>query len=285
MILTNRRNLRLLSRRERARNRVYSLTGSRDAAMTRRRRHFLVAALGAWIVVAASSAQAAFSALAGPDFAYCSAGGTLGSGDFVEDLEFSPYFCAATCYYNDGACGSAPNFLEDDVTGQTTREIYGDTSYCLGDVCSSATLHVLGVEGPNKLLTVSGDYEAYFPCPDFCGKAEVAVIRFSGDPLGLLSLNPTSVGDLVEVGLIQSSDILFVKDQFPAPELGSGQFDFDVSTKGINENQVYLLATVQLPEPSRFTLLLAGLVSLSGLKAWRSSHLHQDDSSLPPDRL
>jgi len=121
------------------------------------------------------------------------------------------------------------------------------------------------------LVVISGEYLlslSLFPIPNQCGSAEIALIRFAGDPAAFIGLAPKTVYDFVTAGLIDEGDILFLQDEFlwlssfePVP------FSFDVPLDGIPDDQIYLFSTLQtpLPEPSGLTMFLAGASGAYGL--------------------
>ena len=99
-------------------------------------------------------------------------------------------------------------------------------------------------------------------------RAEVALIRYSGDPLAFEGLLVSNVDQLVTLGLIQASDILFFADtaDFTTPS----QFDVDVT--GIPDDELVLFAigegiSIPTPAASHFSQV-AMLTLLLAAGAW-----------------
>jgi len=68
---------------------------------------------------------------------------------------------------------------------------------------------------------------------------EVAVFRYTGDPSVFDGLDPTSVFDLVESGIIEARDVLLVET---TPALG-GSFSFEVDVTGLADEEIVLMTT------------------------------------------
>jgi hypothetical protein len=222
------------------------------------------------LLAGAPAAHASFTALASPDAAYCAAGMDCSSPGAcsVEQLGLDSLGCSIYCAYPD--C----DFFEHQVDAYAQTAAGYMPYMCLfGGICGfSAQLYTRGGRVNGTTLNVMGDYffEPEFPCApvEGCGSAEAAVIRYSGDPAAFEGFFPKSVHDLVAAGLIDETDILFLKDDFPGFAGGSVQFSATVDVRGIQNRDIYVFSTLQVPapEPSGAAMLLVGAMTLHGLR-------------------
>lgn len=229
----------------------------------------VVALISAWALAGANGARASFASVVGTEAAYCSASWGYPVDPealVVEDFELSPGHCSATILL--------PNPEDTTVEGHPSdRSVHGVSWYiCEGDILLDGLLSVSGFRVSPRLVVVSGEYLFDFNIvPPDCGGAEIALIRFEGDPVAFDGLVPKTVYDLVTAELIAESDILFVHNEFPelppvTPPF-STPFSFDVLVGGIPDDQIYLFSTLQtpLPEPSGSGMLLTGVLGVYGL--------------------
>jgi hypothetical protein len=238
-----------------------------------------VALISTSVLGSADSARASFASVVGTDAAYCVASSQREFDPepcVVEQLELSPGNCWAT---------TVPTCLIEDTTVEgypTGPSAYGASLYFFeGDIGLEGVLSVSGSRISPQLFVISGEYLFglnFFPScvgTAICGNAEIALIRFAGDPLAFDGLVPKTVYDLVAAGLIQNSDILFVHSDFPGlpgQPFELAPLSFDVSVEGVPDDQIYLFSTFQtpLPEPSGPATLLAAAMGLCGLAKLKS---------------
>ncbi len=195
----------------------------------------------------------------------------------MEDLQISLGQCSAVC---DGS--TFPSVypgcdLFSDVKGYASWEAHGVTWYVTNrDVLFESVIDVFGERVSPQRFVISGSYDLTFVRflgqlgYDQTGSAEIAVIRFSADPAGLVGLLPTGVYDLVAAGLIEESDILY-RDDFTDATSFAMEFSFEVDVTDINDGQLFLFATAQgeVPEPEQWMMLAAGIACLMGLHCRR----------------
>jgi hypothetical protein len=232
-------------------------------------RALAVASISAWVLGSADPAWASFSSVVGIDAAYCSTSWQHifdPEPSVVEDFELFPGYCSATI---------PPTWNWENATVEghpSDQSVDGVSEYvCEGDMVLTGNISASVSRVNPTRAVVSGEYLltlSLFPTPNHCGSAEIALIRFAGDPAAFIGLVPKTVYDFVTAGLIDEGDILFVQDEFlwlsfdePVP------FSFDVPVGGIPDDQIYLFSTLQtpLPEPSGLTMFLAGALGVYGL--------------------
>ena len=225
--------------------------------------------IGAWALGSPDPARASFTSVVGIEAAYCSTSWqSMGDPEaFVfEDFDLLPGYCSATVplswFWERTTLEGHPS----------DRGVDGVSEYiCGGDMVLYGVISASTSRVSPALVVISGEYLltlSLFPTPNHCGSAEIALIRFAGDPAAFIGLVPKTVYDFVTAGLIDEGDILFVQDEFlwlsfdePVP------FSFDVPVGGIPDDQIYLFSTLQtpLPEPSGLTMFLAGALGVYGL--------------------
>jgi hypothetical protein len=234
------------------------------------RRVVAVALISTWTLGSAELARASFASVVGIEAAYCSTSWQSivdPEASVVEDFELFPGYCSATI--------SPPtsHWLFTTVEGHPSdRSVHGVSEYiCGGDMVLDGVISASVSRVNPTLVVVSGEYRLdfnFFPTPNDCGSAEIALIRFAGDPAAFIGLVPKTVHDFVTAGLIEEGDILFVQDEFLWLSLNDPvPFSFDVPIGGVPDDQIYLFSTLQtpLPEPSGQAMLLAGVSGVYGL--------------------
>lgn len=237
------------------------------------------ASISAWALGSADLAWASFASVVGIEAAYCSARGQhyLDPEAFTieEDFELLPGYCSATI--SPGCC-----WEDTTVEGHPgDRSIDGVSEYvCEGDMGLDGVISASVSRVNPARVVVSGEYLMTYSAfePNDCGSAEIALIRFAGDPAAFIDLAPKTVHDFVMAGLIAESDILFLQDEFLwISHLDPVPFSVEVPVAGVPDDQIYLFSTLQtpLPEPSRLTMFLAGALTAYGLARIKSRHRRQ----------
>lgn len=226
------------------------------------------ALIGASALGSTDPARASFASVVGTEAAYCSTSwqSVLDSEAFVfEDFELLPRYCSATVPLS-------WNWETTTVEGHPSdRSVHGVSEYvCEGDMLLTGTISASVSRVNPTLAVVNGEYLMVYSAfePNDCGSAEIALIRFAGDPAAFIGLVPKSVHDFVTAGLIDEGDILFLQDEFLWISIdGPVPFSFDVPVGGIADDQIYLFSMLQtpLPEPSAQTMLLVGVLGVYGV--------------------
>jgi len=181
------------------------------------------------IVLAAPLAvsHAGFFGLESESFAFCSSN-TFCVGEQTCFEQSLGETCSVGC--------SAP---DEDATCHYSRTdsnpdlFSGEAGFWLGDVLADvAVIDVDATPVPGALdLEIYTRRLEYFP-----SEAEVAVIRFVGAPDVFYGIDVRSVSELVDLGIIEASDVLWVKNDFP---IGFGDtFNTQVDTAGIPPDEI-----------------------------------------------
>jgi hypothetical protein len=142
-------------------------------------------------------------------------------------------------------------------TGGNTETVEGSEIYWTYS-------NTLGVRTSAEIFTLSGD--CGYLDEHYAGPPEIAVFRFAGDPSVFDGTAAGSVSDLVELGLVEASDVLLLWDCSD-----TGAFSFDVDVAGVpNEELVVFAAATAIPgfvtewQPVP-AVSVVGTLALSGL--------------------
>ena len=237
------------------------------------RRVLAAALISAWALGSADLARASFASVVGIEAAYCSTRGQdyhdAEALTVDEDFELSPGYCSATV--PSGCC-----WEDTTVEGYPSdRSVDGASEYiCEQDIVSVGVISASVSRVSPARAVVNGEYFFPFsldPPHVECGSAEIALIRFAGDPAAFIGLVPKTVHDFAAAGLITEGDILFLQDEFVWSHSGPVPFSVEVPVDGIPDDQIYLFSTLQtplnspVPEPSGLTMFLAGALGVYGL--------------------
>ncbi len=166
------------------------------------------------IAISVPPAHAEFFAMRAETFKLCSV-----SALCAEEQTCFLQFIGDPCNV---ACTSIPLCQETSVTNNVASFV-GSSGHVEGDqeilqvlVAADVEIDVNGVT--LEIETYIDEFEG--------GPAEVAVFRFAGDPEAFLGLQVRSVTELVDLGLLEPGDVLWVEDAFPTgPHVESVQVD------------------------------------------------------------
>lgn len=155
-----------------------------------------------------------------------------------------------------------------------------------GDTEEAALLGLIGRRMTVSTFAVEGYFYVFATPP--IGAAEVAVIRYSGDPTAFDGVAAGSVHDLVDLGLIAPGDILY--------EVGFdayAEFQFEVDVTGLDDDEIVIFGTVAGPIPPcqdvpattgvAAMLLLLILLGSSAYYLWGGRRPNRDQC-VPPGR-
>lgn len=104
-----------------------------------------------------------------------------------------------------------------------------------GDVVISTFAHLTGERVDADLFVIDGQIHDFSTDP---GPVEVAVFRYSGDPTVFDGLEADSIQEVVDLGIINSDDILAVETLFNV-----GPFDIQVQVTGLSDEEIVIFAT------------------------------------------
>ena len=106
------------------------------------------------------------------------------------------------------------------------------------------------------LFVVSGEFSGHH---SYLGTADLAVFRYSGDPLAFEGLDIRSLSDLIDLGLIGPADVLR-QETFDEKVYG---FSFDVEVSGLDPGEIVLFTSgVGIGAPDEPVPAMSGVGSL-----------------------
>lgn len=193
-------------------------------------------ALLAGLVPGIHAANREFSMFKTPQYGYCQARLDCEPGSTACDKTGLSVSCSVDCHNN---CEGVGNFTS--ALGPWT--FHSQTYWSFGDYLQSVT--EIGVQGQrlsDESFAVSGSYSR----PPG-GALELAVVRYPALASDLDGLKFGSVYDLVNLGVIEPEDVLFVENDFVTtgdPDDGMAlPYYFEVDVTGLPDDQIAVLAS------------------------------------------
>ena len=179
------------------------------------------------LLLLASPAWADFSAFSSEDFTYCYFNGENHDGESCVEAEFVP---GGDC---SGRCTVPGNYGQ--VSGRLPWKINGEGEMIEGNVGFWTYAIIHGDRISEAIFLASG--ACAYADADYAGPPEVAVFRFDGDPSIFEGTSVVSVSELLDLGLIDAGDLLYVN----GCESG-GQFDVELDVTGIPDSELVVFA-------------------------------------------
>lgn len=183
------------------------------------------------LLLHASPGWADFSSLSSNRFTYCQVSAENYAGDScsLDHLRLD-WNCSLNCGVSGNHC---------EVAAFVWWQIEGEGESYEGDAIWTSAVSVQAERITAGTLRVQGD------CVDYAGQPEISVFRFDGDPAVFDGTAVTTVGEFVELGLIDAEDVLLVHQCSYDDE-----FSHDVDVHGIpDEDLVLFAASPTLPGP------------------------------------
>lgn len=179
----------------------------------------------------ASNATAGYLAMNSESFSYCATSTACFGSTTCQDHLLDEETCQSYCF-DGGGCESSGT-----LAGVVWSQFYasGSSGWWSGDIgYPDSNLQAVGeLESPDLLtLTVASDLV------DETAHAELAVFRFDGDPNDVDGLQFESVDDLVDLGIIDSGDILYVQSEFPFEYT---EVDLEIDVSGVPASVIVVM--------------------------------------------
>ena len=146
------------------------------------------------------------------------------------EFDLAPDSCSTYCI----GSGMFPCAASSDADPEWIVD--GTTEVQIPDVPPGGRLAAEGELVTPDLFVVSGEFSGHH---SYLGTADLAVFRYSGDPLAFEGLDIRSLSDLIDLGLIGPADVLF-QETFDEKVYG---FSFDVDVSGIDPGEIVLFTS------------------------------------------
>jgi hypothetical protein len=222
--------------------------------------------LFAALLLAAGTARAEWNTASSPGFTYCLAA--------ANDCSNVP-FCMANELVIGGSCERACSFSDFPCFSRCRSRadpgwfVLGEGSGFQGGGFNGDELPIfraLLLAGGQRLSDELFEIDVDFEQRNGIARAELALLRYAGDPAAFEDLRVDSVGQLVDLGLIEETDILFLE---PIEADYVNQV-YEVDVSGIPDEHLVLFTVGEgrwVPIPAtdaRGTLVVAGLLLAIG---------------------
>jgi hypothetical protein len=192
----------------------------------------VVACLAFLMAASSGATHAGFFGLQADSFSFCSSSAyCLGERKCIDqELEFD-----GPCWTHCGAGAYSPPSCQDVLaTVDSPWGSGGESGWWEGDAgLTEVSVYVEAVATPGVLdltITTTRDYSTE-------SHAEVAVIRFAGDPGVFVDLEVVSTAELLDLGIVNPGDLLFVKNDFP---MGYYTAEVQVDTTGVPPEEIVI---------------------------------------------